>query len=371
MKVQQAATGLLAWAMCICAQAGFLSLNVLDYGATPSGEVDDAPAFQSAIDDLEAAGGGMLIVPTGSYVFDSRVDITGGNTSGARKITIQGESGVRIFGNNTNGVFRFTYNTRTEQVNIFDLTIIALIESAGTAIEITSPPGGAQDKRVVTIENVTVRSQVGGPQYFNQGIVVTGLYRPLIKNCSVTYTAGTDMSDSSTNFQAEVGMDVSDCYAPVIQDCTVKTVHTAYKYSTTTGSSPEDGAVMDSVADYCRIGVQFHQNDDGVEPTFWVTGCDINARDIGVWVKGRRICHVTDNDFRQRSLSHALKDVQFDYVHLGFVLRNTFHGTLAAGRKNVVIDEDGSYIIIKENTLSGASSSALQIDSGADNILSQ
>jgi hypothetical protein len=217
-------------------RADFLSLDVTDYGATPTGAVDDAPAFQAAFDDLYAAGGGRLIVPSGSYVFDTRVEITGNNTLGARKITVQGEEGVRLFGNNTNGVFRFTYNTRHQQVNIFDLTLIALVEGAGTAIEITSPPGGAQDKRVVTIENVTVRSQVGGPQYFDRGFVVTGLYRPLIKNCEVSYTAGADMSDSSSNFLAEAGMDVSDCYAPVIQDCTVKAVHSAYKYSTSENS---------------------------------------------------------------------------------------------------------------------------------------
>ena len=231
MKVRQAVIGLLSWAVCVCAPAEFLSLNVLDYGATPTGSVDDAPAFQAAIDDLYDAGGGRLYVPFGSYVFDSRVEIVGNNTLGARKITIQGESGVRLFGNNLNGVFRFTYNTRHQQVNIFDLTIIALIESAGTAIEITSPPGGAQDKRVVTIENVTVRSQIGGPQYFNRGFVVTGLYRPLIKNCAVTYTADLDMSDSSSNFLAEVGIDISDCYAPVIQDCTVKAVDDGYDKS--------------------------------------------------------------------------------------------------------------------------------------------
>jgi hypothetical protein len=358
-------------ALCLHGRADFLSLNVLDYGATPSGSVDDAPAFQAAMDDLYDAGGGKLFVPAGSYVFDSCVEITGNNLAGARKITVQGEEGVRLFGNNTNGVFRFTYNTRHQQVNLFDLTFVALIENAGTAVEITSPPGGAQDKRVVTMENITVRSQIGGPQFFNQGIVVTGLYRPLIKNCSVTYTAGSDMSDGSTNFQAAVGIDVSDCYAPVIQNCFAAAVHTAYKYSTVPGSQPEDGAVMDSTADFCRIGVMFHQNDGGVEPTFWVTGCDITARDAGVWVKGRRICHVTDNDFRQLSVLHALNDVQFDRVHLAFVLRNTFHGTLAAGRKNTVIDQDGSYIIIKENTLSGISADALQIDPAATHILTQ
>ncbi|QHI70771.1 glycosyl hydrolase family 28-related protein [Tichowtungia aerotolerans] len=357
--------------ICLSARADFLSLNVTDYGATPVGGDDDAAAFQAAFDDLYAAGGGKLFIPAGSYCFNSRVEITGNNTSGARKITVQGEEGVRLFGNNSNGVFRFTYNTRHQQVNISDLSIIALIDDAGTAIEITSPPGGAQDKRVVTIENVSVRGQIEDSQYFNRGLVVTGLYRPLIKNCSISRSTVPDMSNTSSNFLPEVGIDVSDCYAPVIQGCTVKGAYTAYRYSTTDGSSPEDGAVMESVADYCRIGIMFHQNNDGVEPTFWVTDCDIQARDIGVWVKGRRICHITDNHLRQLSISHPVYDVQFDRVHLGFVLRNVFHGALTSARKNVVIDEMGSTIIIKENTLSGPSAEALQINAAAENILTQ
>jgi len=369
MKYQRGV--LLAVGLCMSAQAAFLSLNVLDYGATPVGIEDDAPAFQAAFDALHAAGGGKLFIPAGSYMFDSRVEIAGNNVSGARKITVQGEEGVRLFGNNTNGVFRFTYNTRHQQVNLFDLTFVALIEGAGTAVQITSPPGGMQDKRVVTIENVSVRSQVGGSQFFNRGLVVTGLYRPLIKNCTVMYTGVADMSDQSANFKAAVGIDVSDCYAPVIQGCRVRAVHTAYRYSTTPGSEPEDGAVMDCIASHCRIGILFHQNDGGVEPTFWVTGCDINARDIGAWVKGRRICHITDNSFRRASATHALNDIQFDWVRLGFVLRNTFHGNLSNGRKNLVLDQDSHWIVVKDNALSGASSSALQIDSGATNILSQ
>ncbi len=39
-------------AFCLHGRADFLSLNILDYGATPSGSVDDAPAFQAAMDDL-------------------------------------------------------------------------------------------------------------------------------------------------------------------------------------------------------------------------------------------------------------------------------------------------------------------------------
>lgn len=352
--------------------AALLDINVVDdYGATPAGSADDAPAFQAAFDALAAAGGGRLFIPAGNYMFNSQVTVTGDNATGARLLTIQGEPGVQLYVNNSNGLFKMTYTTRSQQVNIHDLTMIAYRDNAGTAIEITSPFGGAQDKRVVTIENVTIRTQVGNTsQFFNKGIVVNGVYRPLIKNCSITRTTSGDMGNSSPNFVPSVGIDVSDCYAPVIQDCTVKGAYTAFNFVSSTGSASEDGAVMNCVADYCRIGVKFHQI-EGVEPTFWVTGCRITARDVGVWVKNRRVCHVTDNIFIQLSASHALNDVQFDYVHLGFALRNLFSGTLAGGRKNIVVDADGSYIIIKDNVLSGTSSSAIQIDAGADNILFQ
>ncbi|MFA6174450.1 MAG: glycosyl hydrolase family 28-related protein [Kiritimatiellales bacterium] len=317
--------------------------------ATPNGTADDAPAFQAALIAITNAGGGELYIPAGNYYFNSKVAIANGESLG---ITIRGEAGTAIYVNNTAGFIKLQFKgATTPEVTIRNLTIISLkgsaTENAGTAIEVTG--GGLANQRVATVSNVKMRGQMGGPQYFKRGVVVTSCYRPLIANCSFSRTTSTDMSDTSPNFYPDVGFDISDCYAAVIQECSVTGAKTAYLFDGTPARASEDGAIRNSTANYCRTGVHFHE-DIGVEPTFWVTGCDITALSNGVEVINRRICNITDNVFRQLSSSCSLADVKLTNVHLGYVLRNTFPGALTGVRTNVVVDAASLDVIIKGNT---------------------
>ena len=45
--------------------------NILDFGAIGDGVANDAPAFQTAIDAIDALGGGSLYIPNGTYLFTS------------------------------------------------------------------------------------------------------------------------------------------------------------------------------------------------------------------------------------------------------------------------------------------------------------
>lgn len=60
------------------------TVSVKDFGAVGDGVTDDAPAFQAAIDHLEAIGGGRLYIPTGTYLLDATVTVLGSG------ITIEG-----------------------------------------------------------------------------------------------------------------------------------------------------------------------------------------------------------------------------------------------------------------------------------------
>lgn len=52
--------------------AGF---NVLDFGAISDGRADCTPAFQQALDRMQAAGGGTVFVPEGRYAFKGNLKI--------------------------------------------------------------------------------------------------------------------------------------------------------------------------------------------------------------------------------------------------------------------------------------------------------
>ena len=49
--------------------------NVLDFGATIGDNNDDTPAFQAALDDAGAAGGGVVLVPAGEYFIANKLTL--------------------------------------------------------------------------------------------------------------------------------------------------------------------------------------------------------------------------------------------------------------------------------------------------------
>jgi hypothetical protein len=343
----------------------YTDVTASPYGAVPDDGQDDSAAFQSALNDLKAAGGGSLYIPNGSYRFDSIVTVTNSDWG----LTLRGQStNARLYSNNTNGIFRLTHTSRKEEITLRDFSLIATLPGAGTAIEVTSPQGGVADKRIVTADNLSFRF-FGATNYFNRGLVVTGVYRPLISRCSFSGPVDeADLSDTSLSFKTQTAFDVSDCYAPVIEQCSVSGVDTAYYFVASSNAVPEDGAIRSSSADDCKTGIRFQMADGVVEPTLWITDCNITARDTGAWITGRRILHITGSTFQQLSAAHPLTDIQLDNVHLGVVLGNAFAGDLSGGRKNVRIDADGLDLLFAENTWSGTPEESVQIDAAAEDV---
>lgn len=80
----------------IGAGTGGTFYNALDYGMTESAE-DNTAALQAAMDAVAEAGGGIIWIPKGTYLFkSSRVTVNSGNMEGAvwakSKVSILGES---------------------------------------------------------------------------------------------------------------------------------------------------------------------------------------------------------------------------------------------------------------------------------------
>ena len=59
---------------------GAAEWNVVDYGAAGDGETDSTAAFQRALDDAAASGGGLVQVPAGQYRFSGVLSIPGAVT---------------------------------------------------------------------------------------------------------------------------------------------------------------------------------------------------------------------------------------------------------------------------------------------------
>lgn len=352
-----------------------LRINVTEapYKAIPNDGKDDSAAFQSAIDAMLASTprGGYLYIPNGDYHFSSQVYayITGD----AEGLTIQGQSkdGVRLFCNNTNGVIWLNHFFRSEDVTVRDVTFVANRAGAGTALRINSSPGGQQSKKVVTLLDLAVTYATNSAYYFNTGLAVIGIQRPIIKNCSVVApTTDTDMSDTSPNFLPDFGINIGDCYSPEVQNCSVYGARTAYSMLMTSTNQQEDGGFFNCTADYCRLGAEYYIPVT-TRAGFQFNQCNVRARDNGLIMHNRRCFHVSENTFRQLSSAYSLVDVSTINAHVGVIVRNTFAGDLSGGRVNVKIGAGDKIIIIDSNTLSGAESAAIMVDPTASEVLVQ
>ena len=74
-------TGIITKADLFAGFSGAVSLPMFDvtsapYNATGDGVTDDTAAFESAYADLVAAGGGMIFVPTGTFIVDGLIHVT-------------------------------------------------------------------------------------------------------------------------------------------------------------------------------------------------------------------------------------------------------------------------------------------------------
>lgn len=54
---------------------GAPTVDVRDFGAVGDGSTNDVAAFRAALSDLDAAGGGTLLVPPGRYLVNGRIDL--------------------------------------------------------------------------------------------------------------------------------------------------------------------------------------------------------------------------------------------------------------------------------------------------------
>lgn len=70
--------------------AGLAGYNTKYYGTSGNGKTDDQPAAQTALNDLVNAGGGTLVLPVGTFLFESPLLLPAGETS----ITITGQGNL-------------------------------------------------------------------------------------------------------------------------------------------------------------------------------------------------------------------------------------------------------------------------------------
>ena len=123
-----------------------VNVNVRECGAVGDGVADDSAAFQKAFDQAAAAAHATIRIPAGAYRLARRVEMKFAGAVGNGLALIGDGQGVSVVHcANTNGALKVRSELCQTQVTVRDLTLLADIPDAGTALEVSSSARGVRN----------------------------------------------------------------------------------------------------------------------------------------------------------------------------------------------------------------------------------
>ena len=328
--------------------------NPLYFGADPTGQADSVPAFNEMFEMLGDSRHASLYIPPGDYRLASPLVVPAfGNTSQyGMQIAGAGEGVTRFLVDNTDGGIRFAGTLVSwMQLTLRDFSIIALQPGIEYAFYMDVPPSGVTQNRMLNLINLNVSSaNPGDGNYFKTGYLVWNTWYPRFENIKVQ----AEGTASNGNWSCEVGLDMEDCYNPMIGDCVFSGVATGMVYAAPF-SDPEDGKVINSRFEECSVGlwIDIDDPDSWAEPAFHVNNCDVSFRDYGIYVNGMRQLFFSHNSFQCLEQGTALNfsptDIYLNYAYSAILDHNFFWGPSTTNRVGIKIQPDSGYVSILGN----------------------
>lgn len=358
-------------------------VSVRDCGAKGDGTADDSAAFQKAFEGASRSDHGVVRIPAGAYRLDRQVGVEFGGAVG-NGLTVAGDGqGVSVIHcGSTNGAIRIRSELCQTQVTIRDLTLLADIPGAGTAIEVSSSLRGVRNYRTLTVQNVDMRG-AGLPtrSYFSRGLLAFAQWRPIFQN--VVFSGILDPALKETALAADAlrhGPEYGFCadwsYAPSFQHCYAWSCDTGYRVASRDlkPEGPEDGAFHRCNAVGTRIGIDI--DTPIIEPQLVIDACHLNCREAGIRIRNRKFFHVVNCLLYSGSEDQRVyTDIRIENCWAGVLSGNLFHSTLASNVKKdppslrtcIAVDKQSRNIVATGNIFNGKGA-AFRIESGAKEI---
>lgn len=349
--------------------------NIKDqpYGAAGDGTVDDTPAFQAALDDAYSAGGGTVLIPPGSYRFDSIPRI--------RSNTKVSAYGAYIFANNVPHKLLANFDQNVDSFLGFNGYSHITIEGG-----IWDGRGhlAGQDKisnimSFIHCHDITVRDVILRNTAWGHALELSACYGALVENCRFEGFKDTTV-DGSRNFSEALELDLTKvgsstlgewdeipCYNVTIIGCTMDESDDAGPFGCLIGAhSIVSGKYYDGIriiGNICERSLQHGIRAKGFRDPV-IQGNQIrNVGGRGIWVYDGLNGVIVGNTVRDTGAGHG-----------GIYVCNQ-NGMAISG--NSVINADGYAIHLKDcvdnlvegNHIWGSTLSAFKLDDGCNRCL--
>jgi hypothetical protein len=358
-------------------------ISVRDCGAKGDGVADDSSAFQKAFEQAVIADHAVVRIPAGAYRLGRQVAVQFKGAVG-NGLTVAGDGqGVSVIHcANTNGALRLRNELCQTQVTIRDLTLMADIPDAGTALEVSSSLRGVRNYRTLTVQNVDMRG-TGLPtrNFFSRGLCATAQWRPIFQNVVFAGLLDPrlkedDLAHDALRHKPEYGICADWSYAPSFQHCYAWSCHTGYRVVSRDlkPEGPEDGAFYRCTAVGTRVGIEM--DTPIIEPQLVIDACHLNCREVGVRLSNRKFFHIANCLFYAQTEDQlAYTDIAVANCWAGQITGNMFHSPHPKNlqqeppskRTCIALDKQSKHIAITGNIFNGKGA-AIHIEQGAADI---
>ncbi|MCX7007371.1 MAG: glycosyl hydrolase family 28-related protein [Kiritimatiellaeota bacterium] len=361
-------------------------ISVRAAGARGDGMVDDSAAFQRAFEQAAAAQHAIVQIPAGKYRLDRQVSVKfAGGVGEGLAVVGEGQGVSVLVCNNTNGALKIRNELCKTQVTIRDLTLLAALPDAGTALEVTSSHRGVRNYRTLLVQNVDMRGEdLPTHKFFSRGLLALAQWRPLFEN--VVFGGALDpkvkQADPASDalyHKPEFGFAADWSYAPTFQHCYAWSCRTGFRLVSREGApeGPEDGVFQRCTAVGTRIGIDV--DTPTIEPQLVIENCHLNCREVGIRLRNRKFFHITNCLlYGETSDQQAYTDIQIQNCWAGRITGNIFHAPTVenlrkdppAKRVGVAVDKLSRDVFLSGNIFN-AKGLAVAVESGARNIKSE
>ena len=361
-------------------------VSVRDCGAKGDGVTDDSRAFQQAFEQAAASDHALVRIPPGAYQLKQQVSVEFKGAVGNGFAVVGDGQGVSVIHcANTSGALRIRSELCQTQVTVRDLTLMADIPDAGTAIEVSSSLRGVRNYRTLTVQNVDMRcNSLPTRNFFSRGLNATAQWRPIFQNVVFSGILDPKLSESDPandglRHKPEYGFCADWSYAPVFQNCYAWACHTGYRVVSRDlkPEGPEDSAFYRCTAVGTRIGMDI--DTPIIEPQLVMDACHINCREAGVRLRNRKFFHITNCLFYSQTEDKVpYTDIDIANCWAGLVTGNMFHSPHpqnarkepSSKRTCIAIDKDSKHISITGNIFNGKGI-AIRAEDGSTDIQTQ
>lgn len=344
-------------------------INLARHGKLGVSADRDTAAWKSAWEEIEAVGGGCLIVPPVQLEIGETAELTADFGQGAETgIALRGAGkGVSTLFSTTDQTLLRWHQAAARDLNItlegFNV-ILAAGGNNGSLFDFMSVPGGdhhfrdfvARDIDIVPLTNSTV-------DYLTRAFWLRGVHRPLFQAVSAGNGYGPGVS-TATQQQGHAVFDAIDCYHPIWWQCYAWGCQVGYSQTATEDPGAEAGAWIGCVGD---SRTAYLIDTPGSEAGGYMTDCHANYSHRGLVMRRRRNFDVT-NFYVHHEEDGQGYDIELeDCLNVDITGLNSWFDDADDNRTSVFIHGDCSRIALHHPKFEGGGT-AIQIEAGADQI---